>query len=216
MDSVKCLERTGTSRFRSNSVNSPIDKQQIIRQLIAKHACAWSEFVESYQRLVFSRVKATAEQCRFDLDQAELEDICAEVFASLLTNDMRSLRQFRGTSRISTWLSVISRRVCLRELNRIRQTRSKCADAAVVEAALSGADPACRDSLGELIWDEQQEQIRESISYLKQADRELLEMYFNERLSYEEISHRAGISVNSVGPKLNRSVSRLRRLLGWN
>jgi len=43
-----------------------------------------------------------------------------------------------------------------------------------------------------------------------------LRMFFMEGLSYAQISRDLGISINSVGPKLQRAQQRLRRLMETN
>ncbi|HMO16071.1 MAG TPA: sigma-70 family RNA polymerase sigma factor [Pirellulaceae bacterium] len=191
-------------------MNPSIDKQHaFIQQLIDGEAAAWHAFVDDHQRILFAQIISTAQSCNFRLDQGEIEDICAEVFATLLADNMRALRQFRGDCKLSTWLTVITHRICLRELSRFKQQRNAhCTESAPVEDCVVDADP-----LGGAIWREQMELVRSKLHDLKPLDRKILELHFDERLSHEEISRRIGISINSVGPKLHRSVKRLRRLL---
>ncbi len=192
-----------------------IQQLQMVKQLIEGGAGAWCAFVEDHRRIVLKQIILTAGQCRFELDGEAVEDICAEVFAGLLANDMRSLRQFRGESRLSTWLSVIARRSCLKEIARLRRER-EFRSAVMSRAATQRPETLAshhREPLEAMIHAEQYDRIRSSLQSLSAPDRELLEMYFDQRLSHEEISRRSGISINSVGPKLHRSIHRLRRLL---
>lgn len=187
----------------------PLDEQQLISELVQGNPPSWAEFVSRYQRLVAHVVRHTARQCHFELENSELEDVSAEVFASLIVNDFGSLRQFRGQCRLSTWLTVIARRVCLNQLSRLRRANE----------ALRKLEPSARrtvrcDLLSRMIQAEQNEQIRSSVQKLNDKDQLLLELYFRQQLSYAEIGQRAGISVNSVGPKLGRAIVRLRKLVG--
>ncbi len=191
-----------------NILGSPVDERQMIQRLVARQASAWSDFVAQYQSLVASRVKHTATQCHFDLDGAEIEDICAEVFASLIVHDCRSLRQFRGQCRLSTWLGVIARRVCLRQLSHLRDSLG-----GKPEQLRSDPYQSHDDLLAELIETEQYDAIDSHVARLNESDRLILDLYFQQELSYAEIGRKAGISINSVGPKLNRAVARLRKLV---
>ena len=184
-----------------------LEERKLIQQLVSGHTSAWRDFVDRYQRLVASGVRQTAIQCQFNLNSAEFEDICAEVFSSLIINDFRSLRQFRGKCRISTWLMVISRRVCLGQLSRIRRAND------VLKNLDRKRQYANGDLLSGMIKEEQHEEIRCSVKQLNEKDRLLLDLYFDQQLSYIEIGKQAGISVNSVGPKLNRAIVRLRKIV---
>ncbi len=185
----------------------PFDERQLVQQLVARQPAAWSRFVSRYQGLIANCVRHTARQCQFELNAVEIEDVCAEVFASLIVNDFRSLRQFRGQCRISTWLVVIARRVCLGQLSRMRRVHHSTQrnDATMVTQQ--------HDLLSQLIREEQHENIRTSVQQLNKNDQLLLELYFRQQLSYAEIGEQAGISPNSVGPKLGRAIVRLRKLV---
>ena len=78
--------------------------------------------MERYQAVVYSGARRTAQSCQILLEQSDLEDITAEVFASIVANDYAALRRFEGRSRLSTWLTVLARRHCLLRC-RIRQVR---------------------------------------------------------------------------------------------
>jgi RNA polymerase sigma-70 factor, ECF subfamily len=196
-------------------LSATVQQFQLVRQLIERRAGAWCAFVEDNRRVVLKQIIQTAGHCRFDLDGDAIEDICADVFASLLADDMRSLRQFRGEAKLSTWLSVIARRTCMKEISRLKRDPG-FRPTALAEATsrLATAETGNhRGPLEAMIHAEQHDRIRVKLQSLSARDRELLEMYFDQKLSHEEISRRSGISINSVGPKIHRSIHRLRRLL---
>lgn len=188
----------------------PVDERQMIQQLIAGDPVVWSEFVAQFQRRIAGCIRQTAIQCQFDLNNAEVDDICAEVFAGLIANDFRALRNFRGQCQLSTWLSVIARRSCLGHLTRIRRIQDKTLRHAETSHHY---DMPQTDVLSRMIRDEQHDQIQSSVQCLNDKDQMLLDLYFYQQLSYAEIGKRAGISINSVGPKLGRAIGRLRKAL---
>ncbi len=190
------------------------DDLALIRQLIAGDRAAWCRFVDRYSGLVYARVAQTARELQIDLDSGDHEDLCAEVFAALLQDNCRSLRNFRGASRLSTWLVAVTRRLCIRRLlQRDRQLRE-------LETLhrRSGAcpEPATSDSsnaLQQIIRHEEHSQLQTALDQLKPTDRQVLQIFYCENLKYAEIGQRLGISVNTVGPKLQRAQRRLRRIL---
>lgn len=187
-----------------------VDERQLIQQLIAGQAAVWDEFVSTYQHRLVICIRQTALHCQYELDAAEIEDVCADIFAGLIANDFRSLRNFRGQCRISTWLTVIARRACLNRLSQMRRGRETMKQHA---ECLGQSQALHLDALSRMICDEQHESIRSSVKRLNDKDRQLLELYFQKQLSYAEIGKRTGISTNSVGPKLGRAIVRLRRIL---
>ena len=160
---------------------------------------------------MLSRVQRTATDQRGYLSRADADDICAEVFASLLANDLSSLRRFEGRSTLATWLAVIARRVCLKQLSRAAMSHGS---AYCVNEDVGDAQPVKgADALQQLIQAEDRDRLRAKINCLQHADREILNLFYTEGLGYTEISRRLGISVNTVGPKLHRAQTRLRKLL---
>ena len=179
----------------------------MIQALVARDRNAWCRFVERFQGLVYARVARTAVEYNYRLDRADLEDICAEVFACLITNDFSSLRRFQGRSSLATWLTVVARRVCVRYLQRNRtQTQ-------VQEAFDDTAGQAPRDALAALVEAEDTRRLYATLDRLSATDQSVLRMFYLDDLSYAEISKRLSISINTVGPKLQRAQKRLRLLM---
>jgi RNA polymerase sigma-70 factor (ECF subfamily) len=186
------------------------DEKLLIERLLGRQRAAWEEFVARYQRVLSAQIDRTARQCGRTMRAADLEDACAEVFAVLLANDMAPLRAFRGASSLSTWLTVIARRVCLRHID--RQPRVQSLEMSVPSTVDESGDTSS-DVLRDLIRVEESRQLGWSLAQLRGRDRELLGLYFEQQLSYQEISQRMGISINSVGPKIQRARQRLRRIM---
>jgi RNA polymerase sigma-70 factor (ECF subfamily) len=189
-------------------VDVQAEEKLLIEQLLGRQRSAWDEFVARYQKVICAQVHRTARQCNRTFNAADFEDVCAEVFALLLANDMASLRAFRGASSLATWLTVIARRICLRQIDRAPQERP----AAHLEKEVP-SPATSNDALEQLIQDEETRQLGTSLDQMRDGDRELLGLFFEQRLSYQEISERLGISINSVGPKLQRAQKRLRKLM---
>lgn len=197
---------------RENPLTATGEELALVRHLVAGDRTAWHLFVQRYQALVYSRIAKTAQELQHRLVPSDHEDLSAEVFASLLANNFSSLRRFQGRSQISTWLSVIARRICLKHLTRLRHTQSIENIHEPVEYHKAGSTYR-GDTLDALIRKEETDELLTALGKLRDSDRAALRMFYFENLKYEEIGRRMQISTNAVGPKLTRAHRRLRSML---
>ena len=58
------------------------------------------------------------------LTSEDVDDLCAEVFLALLDRDFAVLRQFRGQCSLATYLTVVARRIIVREMARRRMAEA--------------------------------------------------------------------------------------------
>ena len=189
------------------------DERRLIAALVARDRKAWSEFVERFQGLVYARVARTALEFNASLDRSAIEDIRAEIFAALIENDFASLKRFEGRSSLATWLAIIARRNCIRWMykrNRRQEQANQRIDEVLQENVTGGGSA---DILAALIQTEDGLQLQAMLNRLNDGDRSVLRMFFMDGLSYAQIGRDLGISINSVGPKLQRAQKRLRRLM---
>ncbi|MEE2639277.1 MAG: sigma-70 family RNA polymerase sigma factor [Planctomycetota bacterium] len=187
-----------------------IEDRDLIRRLLLRQEPAWLEFVQKFERLVWSQVSRTANRMNIPVSKAEIEDICALVFASLLKSNMRSLRSFNGKSRLSTWLTVVSRRIGMRELG--KKTR-QLARESLQQDSVPAQEP---DALSRMVQVEDRKRLHSTLESLGNEDKEILELFYDQNMGYKEISATLGISVNTVGPKLTRAHNRLRNRMRWS
>ncbi len=209
--------RDGTLSYLPASlhvVNKHQDDLKLVRQLLARQKNAWREFVQRFQDLVYARVHQTLERSRTQYDRSDIEDIFAEVFSSLLANDFRSLRNFRGESSLATWLAVVAQRVCIRQAQKLGRERTNIADSRPLSDLVVHAGQS--EGLHDLIQKEDVKRLKSKLGKLEKNDQKILTLYFFEELGYGEISQRMGISINSVGPKLQRARERLRKLMRFS
>ncbi len=176
--------------------------------MVRRDPSAWQTFMHEYHSLICRRIEQTARECRFVLCKPEVEDICSDVFKALVANDLASLRAFQGSSRLSTWLTVVVRRTCLKALNKRKPDRG---DGGEQGSATFGFQ--CEDAIGSLIRQEEFRSLENSMSELKPSDQKVLALFFYEELKYEQIAERMNISINAVGPKLFRAQQLFKKLV---
>ena len=179
-----------------------IDKQ-LLERCLAKQSRAWEDFVDRFLGLVIHVVNHTAESRSLRFSVQDHEDFVAEIFLAILADDFAVLRRFRGESSLATYLTVISRRVVVRELLS-RKVIPGIATAETDELE----DPTASDVEDRLA---NREEVQRLLTELPGPEADIVRMYHLEGKSYTEISRQAGIPENSVGPTLSRARAKMRR-----
>lgn len=177
---------------------SDIDRN-LLDRCLARKPRAWEDFVDRFMGLVVHVTNHSA-QCRsIRLTPEDREDLCAEVFLAIIRDDYAVLQRFRRQSSLATYLTVVARRVVVREL-----LKSKSA------ARLNSAAPQQTSADAEQRV-EDREEVERLLEELEGRDAAVVRMYHLEGKSYQEISSAVGMPENSVGPTLSRARERMRR-----
>jgi RNA polymerase sigma-70 factor, ECF subfamily len=151
-----------------------------------------------------------------DFSQEDAEEICQEVFLSVVNN----LDSFSGRSRLQTWIFRIA-------LNKARDFREKQRAAkrggGTAPLSLQAEDPetgATLDPPGdgprpdfELLRSENVALVRRAVEQLSASWREVIELRYFGELSYEEIAHELQITPQTVSSRLSKSLDRLGSIL---
>jgi RNA polymerase sigma-70 factor (ECF subfamily) len=144
-------------------------------------------------------------QCRsIAVSQHDLEDLTSEVFVAILADDFAVLRRFRGQSSLATYLTVVARRVVVKELlhRRIVPNNGEHGDLGHVEDPSAGAE----ERLSNL------DEVHRLLAELEGDEADIVRLYHLEGKSYHEISQDLGIPENSIGPALSRARAKMRRV----
>lgn len=184
---------------------SEIDRTLLERCLQGKPR-AWEDFVDRFLGLVIHVVGHTAQARSVRLTPEDRDDLCAEVFLAIIRRDFALLRNFRGQSSLATYLTVVSRRIVVKELLARRST-SPLGEAPAQHAAQTVPDPhpGAEQRLSN------QEEVERLLDGLPETEAQVVRMYHLEGKSYQEISSALGMSQNSVGPILSRARDKMRR-----
>ena len=181
---------------------SDIDRQ-FLQRCLARQPRAWEDFVDRFLGLVVHVVNHTAQSRSIGITSQDLEDLASEVFAALLSDDFAALRRFRGQSSLATYLTVVARRVVVRELlkRRIVPNQSDTADIDQVADDSESAEERVSN----------REEVQRMLDELHGEEADVVRLYHLEGKSYAEISRQTGVPANSVGPTLSRARAKLRR-----
>lgn len=195
-----------TSRERVPDVALTAVDRALLQRCLNHEAGAWNDFVDRYLGLIYHVVHHTAHLRSIPLRPEDVEDIVAEVLLQIVAGDYAVLRQFRGRSSLATYLTVIARRSCVHEL--IRRT-GLAEPAPVIEDGARAKPRAEEPRVG--LGLESVEEVQRLLRKLPAQEREVVRLFYLEGRSYEEISTRLHLPVNSIGPILSRARARLRR-----
>lgn len=168
---------------------------RLIEACLAGDTRAWEEFVDRYQRLLYSIPR------RQGLSPTDAEDVLQITFGIAL----RKLETLRDETRLSAWLI----RVAYRESWRLRQRRDRTESLGTHDVAAQ--EPSDADLLK---W-EQQHIIRQELAKLDGRCRRLIAALFfgAETPSYERVAQELGMPLGSIGPTRARCFQKLERLL---
>jgi len=183
---------------------SEIDRN-LLERCLQRKPRAWEDFVDRFMGLVVHVINHAAQARSVRLSPADRDDLCAEVFLAVIREDFAILRHFRGQSSLATYLTVIARRVVVRELLR-RRPAVPLSEAVLQQAAeTSGSAPQPEQRIID------REEVQRLLGSLDGGEARVVEMYHLEGKSYQEISLAVGVPENSIGPILSRARTKMRR-----
>lgn len=187
---------------------SEIDRNLLDRCLHRKPR-AWEDFVDRFLGLVIHVVNHTARARSIRLSAADRDDLCAEVFLAIVKNDFALMRNFRGRSSLATYLTVVSRRIVVRELL-ARMPAAQPIDGALVHSAETIPDrhASAEERLSN------REEVERLLGGLRGTEAEVVRLYHLDGKSYREISVAVDMPENSIGPILTRARNKMQRAGG--
>ena len=140
---------------------------------------------------------------RFSGDPAAAMDIAQEAFIKVLSH----IKDFRLEASFDTWLYRLVVNTCLDHRRRRRNLLP------VLEDLVDLVRPSRETVLGDLLREEAQDQVRDTVSRLAPEHRIVVVLRYTEDLSYEEIAEVLGCSRGTVASRLNRAHKILARRL---
>jgi RNA polymerase sigma-70 factor, ECF subfamily len=182
---------------------SEIDRN-LLERCLAKKPRAWEDFVDRFMGLVYHVIRHTAQARNLRVSPEDRDDLCAEVFLNVIKNDFSLLRNFRGQSSLATYLTVVARRIVVRELL-ARRAATRMAE---VQPAQRIADP--HGDIEQRVSD--REEVARLLGGLQESEAQVVRMFHLEGKSYHEISSVVGMPENSIGPILSRARDKLRQV----
>lgn len=180
--------------------------RRLLKQCLLRAPHAWEDFVDRFIGLFIHVVQHTANSRSVHLTKDDLDDLCSEILLLLLQNDFAVLRHFRGQSSLATYLTVVSRRVVVREL--VKRKKAE----ALGHVAVHGNAVDAAGGAGEVQRMEDADEVKLLLAHLPPSESAIIRKYHLEGLGYRQISEQLSIPENSIGPTLSRARERLREM----
>ena len=167
---------------------------------------AWDAFVLQYSSLVFHTIKKTFSFYNVEPYSDFVEDLFQEFFLSLIRDDFKKLRQFRGreVASLACWLRVVAARQTIDYLRK----RAASASCTTDNFAPDDSDPSAS-----LMDQEQKRLLSQTLEALAPNDRLFVKLYFYQNLLPEEVAKVLRVSKSAVYTKKSRILTKLRESL---
>lgn len=174
----------------------PSDSEIISLVLKGDHN-AYALLVERYKSYVFTLT------FRFTKNREDAEEVSQDIFVKAY----RSLADFKGTAKFSTWLYTIVNTTCITFLRKKRLDVRSLDDERTFEVADS------QDSGFKANQVEQKSRlnmVNQAIAMLSPDDAEIITLFYKNEQSLEEISQILGVEANAAKVRLHRARARLK------
>lgn len=169
----------------------------IISRVLKGEQNLFASLVERYQNYVFTLV------LRFTDSREDAEEISQDIFVKAY----RSLADFRGEAKFSTWLYTIVRTSCITFLRKKKlETVSMDNERTMVQ--LENQESAFSANLVEK--KSRLAMVNEAIRMLGRDDAQIITLFYKGEQSLEEIGTVLGIEPNTVKVKLHRARQKLK------
>lgn len=178
----------------------------LVNELLSGKSGAWQTFVDRYTNLIVHVINNAAHAHSLKLQTDDIDDLTADVFATLLERNLAAVRGFRGRSSFATYLVVIVRRVVLKKLTQRRYMQAF----GHVQAHMGHLEEVSDHRPTEAV--DRKDEVDSLMSALPESLKPVARMFYLEQLSYQQIASQLRRPVNSIGPAL----SKIRQLMTAN
>lgn len=181
---------------------SDIDRK-LIDRCLGKEQGAWNDFVDRYLGLIYHVIHHVSHARSRPVSQADTEDIASEILLRIVDDDYEILRRYKAISSLPTYLTVIARRICVKQL--VKRQRE-----AELGHAIAHRETTAKEGSGEVEAIASAEEVERMLEDLPEREAEVIRLYHLKFMNYREIGKKLGIPEASVGPILSKARKRLR------
>jgi len=178
-------------------MSTGLGDNEIISRVLKGEQNAYAELVNRYQAYVFTLV------FRMIRTREDAEEVAQNVFIKAY----RSLADFRGESKFSTWLYTIARTTSITFLRKKKLDVHSLDNEKVFEVADS-KDSGFRANLVEQ--KSRVNMVNEAIAMLSPDDAEIITLFYKAEQNLEEIARILRLEANTVKVRLHRARTRLK------
>ena len=178
-------------------MSTGLGDNEIISRVLAGEQNAYADLVSRYQNYVFTLV------LRMIKSREDAEEVAQDVFVKTY----RSLADFRGESKFSTWLYTITNTTCITFLRKKKLEVHSLDNEKVFEMADS-KDSGLRANMIEQ--KSRVSMVNKAIAMLSPDDAEVITLFYKAEQNLEEIARILGLETNTAKVRLHRARGRLK------
>ncbi len=183
---------------RHRSVANILAERAFVKKLQAGERTAFAELLHLYEPKVFRLAK------RYARNEADAEDLTQDIFLAVY----KSIRNFGGRSRLSTWIFRVALNHCMEYHRRMRPEAVSLDETIFLASNSLSADPE-RVLEADIL----SESILAALKQLSSSHREVVEMHELYGFTYPEIAEMLGVPVGTVKSRLFHAMKNLKTLL---
>ena len=184
-------------------MSTGLGDNEIISRVLKGEQNAYAELVNRYQAYVFTLV------LRMIKSREDAEEVAQDVFIKAY----RSLADFRGESKFSTWLYTIANTTSITFLRKKKLDVHSLDNEKVFEVADS-KDSGLRANLVEQ--KSRVNMVNQAIAMLSPDDAEIITLFYKAEQNLEEISRILRLETNTAKVRLHRARTRLKEKMEKN
>jgi RNA polymerase sigma-70 factor (ECF subfamily) len=173
---------------------SEID-QNLLKRCLEHDEGAWPDFVDRYLGLIFHVIRLTAQNRSMPLAESDVETLAAEILEEIVKNEYALLRQFRAESSLPAYLTVVSRRICMRLLVKMKR-ESALGHVHARRVSFDGSSTEIEPVLA-------LEEVDKLLGILETQDAEVVRLYHLEFQGHRDIAKKIGIEENEIAEILS-------------
>jgi len=178
-------------------MSTGLGDNEIISRVLKGEQNAYAELVNRYQGYVFTLV------LRMIKSREDAEEVAQDVFVKAY----RSLADFRGESKFSTWLYTITNTTCITFLRKKKLDVRSLDNEKVFEMA----DSKDSDFRANVIEQKSRvSMVNKAIAMLNPDDSEIITLFYKAEQNLEEIARILGLEANTAKVRLHRARGRLK------
>lgn len=162
-----------------------------IREILKGDSGSFSQLVEKYQHLAFTLSLKILNQ------REDAEDAAQEAFIKAYN----SLRYFNGKSTFKTWFFRIVYNTAIIKLRSHKKAEVKIEDTRISESELAGTESA----MNQFNTEDRQKYLKLGLEKLDREEQVLLNLYYFDDFSMDEVAKITGLTVSNVKVKIHRS-----------
>ena len=189
---------------------SPEQETDLVGRCLDGDEGAWAEFYQAF----YNQVRFVVGWKRWGFSVNEVEDGIQEVFTELV----RSLPNFRGESKLSTFVERLARNRCISHLRKKSALKRPKETYGVELEEGRGEEGMSRhhvvsvdgDPEADLIVGEQHSELQAALTDMPEACRRIIALRYYRELSYQEICAILELPLGTVCSRLKRCLAKLK------